>query len=263
MIHGGVFQFFHRLVVSQQRHVFSAGRYRHLRHGFRHLRKFRHDPQIPHIILKIHQLVVDFPVAEFFRRVYIIQFIQDHLEGFCQRIKMYNFLSFGIAAALHPEVRIDQNQGFHRKVLQFQIPGGMVGCNMADHRHVEPVEADVRIIIMEIRDPPFFAFAAAVLTDVMACGRTGNQPQIHRHLQRLQLTGHMHGHIVDAGNVSQRVPRSNLDTDAHELINALISCHPVKPEIFLMITAFLHLCRPEKPHVQRRIKRQGHPFKFI
>ena len=40
---------------------------------------------------------------------------------------MDDFPSLFIPIAFHPEIRIDQQQGFHGQVLQFQIPYRMVG----------------------------------------------------------------------------------------------------------------------------------------
>ena len=57
----------------------------------------------------------------------------------------------------------------------------MIGGYMADHRHIEPVKADVRIVIVEIRDTLFFALPASIFAYIMSGGSSRNQGKVNRH----------------------------------------------------------------------------------
>ena len=60
----------------------------------------------------------------------------------------------------------------------------MVGGYVAGHGHVESVETKIGIIVMEIRNPFFFALFAAVFAYIMTGGGAGYKPQIYGNFQR-------------------------------------------------------------------------------
>ena len=86
---------------------------------------------------------------------------------------------------------------------------------MTYHRHTKPVKADIGIIIVEIRDSSFLTLFTSVLSDIVTGGRTGNNPQVNGHFQGLKLSCRMHRHIVNSGNMTQGVERSQFHSYAH------------------------------------------------
>ena len=166
---------------------------------------------------------------------------------------MDDFLPFVVSAALHTEVGINQQQGFHGQVFQLQIPGGMVGRDVTDDRHLVAVETKVCIVIMEIRDTSLLVFPAAIFSDVMACRRTGNQCQIHRHPCIIKLSCRMHGHIVDPCHMTQGVKRRNVGTDAHELIQVQTLGHFAQFQILGCKAFFGNFCRRQELHILCRV----------
>ena len=83
-------------------------------------------------------------------------------------------LAVFISNALYPKVSVNQQQRFYGQILHLQIPCGMVGCYMPQHRHVKSIEADIRIIIVQIRSSLLLALSAAILAYIMARGGSGN-----------------------------------------------------------------------------------------
>ena len=75
------------------------------------------------------------------------------------------FPSF-IPHLLNAEIRIDQDQGLHSDIVQLQIPGGVIGRDMADALHLIGHEPLVGIVIVKVRDP--FIGLAAKFPQIMA-----------------------------------------------------------------------------------------------
>ena len=101
-----------------------------------------------HIFLEVPESFIDELIAKKLLFVHIVQLVQDNVEGILQTGDKGDLLIILSAALLNPEVRIDQHQGLHGQVLRLQVPGGMVGGDMADIIHIVAAEPLVRVIIV-------------------------------------------------------------------------------------------------------------------
>ena len=176
---------------------------------------------------------------------------------------MHYFCTLFISAALHAEVRINQKQRLYRQVFKLQIPSRVIGCNMANSRHMKTVIAQIGIVVMQVRDSLFLTFAAAVFSDIVPCCRAGNQRQIHRHPSLCKLSCCKHGDVMNPADMPKGVKRRNINTDTHKLINVFTFYQLVHVDIFLGITLFLHLAVCEKLHILGRVERQMFSFKAV
>ncbi len=197
-------------------------------------------PQTLHIILKILQLGIDIAVTPLLGHIYILQFAENDMKRILQRKDAHFFLGrIGSIIPPHTEIRINQHQRFQRQIFQLQIPCRMVHRNMGDGGHIFFLKPLPGIIIMQMGHPLHFAGLAAKLADIMPHCRTADQSQIDRHAGFLQLTGHMHGHIMHTGNMAQRVEEKDFLADVHQLIDIIFAKIVQKPFIFL----FNHMIR--------------------
>ena len=130
----------------------------------------------------------------------------------------------------------------------------MVGRNVTYHRHIEPVKAEVGIIVMEIRDSSLLALLASVFADIVACSGSGNQPQIYWNFQSLQLPGGVHGNIVHSCNMSQGVEGSKLHSYAHKFIYEILRRNFSQAQILSVIFFCFDFFYGKKMYVQARIK---------
>ena len=166
---------------------------------------------------------------------------------------MDDFFAFFVSAALHAEIRIDQQQRFYGQVLQFQIPGRMIGRNVTDDRHSKTIHTKVCIVIVEVRNPLLLVFSASVFPDIMARRRAGDQGQVYRHACSIKLSCRMHGHIVHPRHMSQGVKRRDIDPDTHEFVKIQGFGHLPQLQIFLCKAFCFHLCSSQELHILRRI----------
>ncbi len=84
----------------------------------------------------------------------------------------------------------------------------MVGRNVADAFHLIDHEPLVCIIIVEIGDP--FIGLAAEFSQIMAGSRPGAQGQVDGNARFMEASGHGHGHMMDPGNMAQRLKGRSL-----------------------------------------------------
>ena len=259
------FQLLHHLVVPEQGRAeaqwnrFLNALFVEMGRGF--FRKIYGDAVFNHQVFEILQLRIDLYIAVALGGIHVVQLVQDDIESLFEGIEVNDFFILH-SGALYAEIRIDEQQGFHGKVFQLQIPGGVIGCDMRNGRKGIPAEAVVGVIIMKIRNTLFLKWAAAVFTDVMHGGGAGDDTQIHRHSHLVQLIGHIHGNVMNTADMSQGVKWRNIDTDAHEFVDVLVANHFVHLGVFRIKTAGCNLHIAEQPKVLRRIEGKGFLFVY-
>ena len=174
---------------------------------------------VNHELLKVPQPGVNPHVTAALGIVHAVQLGQDHVEGLRQRGDAGDLPAVGAAALLHPEVRVDQQQRFHRQVVRLQIPDGVVGGHMADVGDAAAAEPQIGIVVVQVGHP--LTGTAAELADIVTGGAAGHQRQIQRHAGPAQTAGGGHGHMVDAGDVLQRAVGRGLQPQTHQLVDVL------------------------------------------
>ena len=162
--------------------------------------------QALHVVLEIVESGVDETVPAQLGVVHIVQLIQDDLEGLVQGGNHGGPVVS--AALLHAEIRVDERQGLRRQVLRLQIPGGMVGRDMADVLHVMACEPFIRIVIVKIGDA--LVGLAAEFPQVVAGRRAGGQRHVDGHSRPIKPPCDGQRHVVDAGDVLQRAESGDL-----------------------------------------------------
>ena len=123
----------------------------------------------------------------------------------------------GAALLLYAEIGIDQAQGFDRKVIELQIPGGMVGPYRADGGSADAAEPLVGIIIVQVGHA--LAGLAAVFADIMPGSGPAGERKIHRQPGGQQAARCRHGNMVHARNVPQRAERGYFIAQAQHFIH--------------------------------------------
>ena len=221
------------------------------------------DPQLAHIVLKIVELGIDVAVPLFLGFVHVVQLIQDHLEGVVQGIEADLLLPFpGASFSLDAEIRIDKHQGLQGQVLQLQVPGGVVGSHMADGGHPVAGKPLVGIIVMKVGNPVGLKGPAAEFADVVAGRRPGQEGQVDGQPRLGDLPAHMHGDVVDTGDMPQGVEGLDLPADPHQLHHPLAAEQLHKPAVFPGIVAGFQLPRGEEGEIGAGIKGGGPPLLF-
>ena len=176
-------------------------------------------PQGAHVVLKVVELAVDELVPAALAAVHVVQLGQNDLEGLVQGVEDGDLLSLLVPVLLGAEVGVDEAQGLHRQGLQLQVPGGVVGCDVADIAHVPLQQPLVGVVVVEVGHP--LPGAAAVLADVVGGGGPGDEGQVDVHPGGLESPGGGHGDVVDPGDVAQRAEGGDLLAQAHELVDIL------------------------------------------
>ena len=97
----------------------------------------------------------------------------------------------------------------------------------------------------------------------MTCCRARNKSQVHRHSKSTQLVCSVHCNIVNSGNVAKCIERSNLSTDAHELVNIVLTQEAGKTQVFLIVACICDFIVTEKVHIKCRVKRHVRFFIFV
>ena len=158
-------------------------------------------------------------IAIFFGCIHIIQLIQNHRKRRCQTVEAHDFFAFFIIAIVfHSEIGINQYQGFHSQIFQFQIPCGMVCGNMSDIGQLMDSAPKVCVIIMQIGNSSDFIFSASILPDVMSSGCAGDQGQIYRNTGLCKLSCNVHSNMVHPRYMSQHIKRHDLPANTHQFI---------------------------------------------
>ena len=213
VLHSTAAQRFHQLIGVHQGRVHvgrgNAGAVQ------RHIRA-----QELQILFKVQQLGVDEAVAPCFGGVHVVQLAENHVKGVFERIDLCDLAAVFIPFLLYTEVRVHQNQGLGREVFDLQIPHGVVGGNVADGAQTALGEPLAGIVIVEIGHT--LAGAAAKLADIMACGGTADECQIHQAAPGGEGACHRHGDEVDASNVVQRAEGCHLPAQTQHLIDVFL-----------------------------------------
>ena len=162
-------------IAAEQRVILGGHRERLWRQFARQLRQVGQNAERLHVAFKIPQFVVDLMITMLLGSIDIVEFVQDDIKGLRETVKMNDLLPCSVAAALDPEIRVDQKQGFRGQIVQLQIPSRVIRGNVPDHRHVEAIETKVGIVVMQIRDAFLFTLLAAIFADVVSGCRAGYQ----------------------------------------------------------------------------------------
>ena len=83
------------------------------------------------VLFKILKLCVDPFIAPFLSIIHIVQFLQNHMEGFIQGIDVHG-LHIVYLFVFHPEVRVDEKESLQREIFKLQIPGAMIDGDVSD-----------------------------------------------------------------------------------------------------------------------------------
>ena len=167
------------------------------------------------VVFSIDKLI---PAAFF--PVYVIQLGQNHLEGLVQGVEDHDFPALAVPLRLGAEVGIDEQQRLHRQRLQLQVPGGVVGGNVADVPHLPLQQPLVGVVVVEIGHP--LPGAAAELAQIVGGGSGGNEGQVDFRAGPGKPLGHGQGDVVDPGDVPQGFEGGRLQPQAHQLIQVLL-----------------------------------------
>ena len=213
MVNGNIFERIHRFINIQQCRISLRNRLQ-CTAGQIYI-----DAKGFHIIFKVFQTGINVTITIFFGCVHIIQLIQNHRKGRCQAVEAHDFFAFFIIAIVfHAEIGINQYQGFHSKIFQFQIPSGMVCGNMSDVRQFMDSAPKVCVIIMQVRNSSDFIFPASIFPDVMSSCGAGNQRQIHRNTCLCKLSCNVHGNMMHPCHMCQHIKRHNFPANTHQFI---------------------------------------------
>ena len=98
---------------------------------------------------------------------------KDSSEG----VEDGDLIAVGISGLLGAEVGVDETQGLHRQRLQLQVPGGVVGGDVADVLQVAGQHPLVGVVVVQVGHP--LPGAAAELADVVGGGGAGDEGQIN------------------------------------------------------------------------------------
>ena len=206
---------------------------------------------------KIPQAHINAPVALPFFLVHAVELGKDHVKRLGQRGDMGDLLAVRAARLLHAEVRVDQQQRFHREVVRLKIPNGMIRGNVADIRQTAPAKPKIGIIIVQIRDP--LARTAAKFSDIVARGAAGHQREIDRDAGPLQGLSHRHGDVVNARDVLQRPVGGDLQPQTHHFVNVLALPQPQHLGVACRAGTIVRR-RSRKIKVPHRVKGQQLPL---
>ena len=176
--------------------------------------------QAAHIVLKVVEAAIHQLIPAALGGVHPVQLGQDDLEGLVQGIEHGDLPALVIPVLFGAEVGIDEQQGFHRQRLQFQVPHGVVGGDVADALQLPGGEPLVGVVVVEIGHP--LPGPAAELAHVVGGSRGGDEGQVHLHPRPGQSPGGGHGDVVDPGNVAQGAEGGHLVPQAQQLIDELL-----------------------------------------
>ena len=169
-----------------------------------------------HVVLKVVELAVYELVPAALGLVHVVQLGQDYLEGLIQGVEDGNFIALGVPVLLAAEVGVNQAQGLHRQGVQLQVPGGVVGGDMADVVHLPLLQPLVGVVVVEVGHP--LSGAAAELAQVVGGGGGGNQRQVDFRAGLGQTLGHGQGDVMDSGDMPQSLEGGDLQPQAHQLV---------------------------------------------
>ena len=147
------------------------------------------------------------------------------------------------AFAADAEVGVDEQQGFDGQILKFQIPGGVVGRDMADVLHVVLAEPLPGIVIVQIGHPGGITAPAAEFADVVAQGCGADEGQVYREARLLCKQGRMHRHIVYTDGVGGGVKGLQLPSQTQQRHKMSLAHRQPEACVFgRHVAVFLLLC---------------------
>ena len=83
------------------------------------------------VVLEVFQFRIDSFISSLLGLIHIVQFLQNHMEGFIQGIDVHG-LHIVYLFVFHPEVRVDEKESFQREILKLQIPGAVIDSDVSD-----------------------------------------------------------------------------------------------------------------------------------
>ena len=214
--------------------------------------------QTAHVVLEVVELSVDEFIPAALCPVHIVQLGQDDLEGLLQRVEDRDLVALRVPGLLGTEVGVNEQQGFHRQGLQLQVPGGVVGGDMADIFHLPGQQPLVGVVIVEVGYP--LPGPAAEFAEVVGRGCAGDERQVHLHPGLLQAPGGGHGDVVNAGDVAQDAEGGKFQTQPHEFIDIFLPPGGHEAAVLLAVVAGGVLLRRQELEVQHGVEGKGGPL---
>ena len=215
-------------------------------------------PQVAHVVLEVVELAVDELIAVLLVGVHILQLLQDDLEGVLQGEENDLLPALFVPGLLGAEVGVDEQQGLGGQGLQLQVPGGVVGGDVADPLHPPGQQPLVGVVVVEEGD--VLPRAAAELAQVVGGGRPGHQGQVQLTSRLLQPLGPHHGDVVDPGDVVQGAEGGDLQPQAHHLIDVLLPPGGQEAAVFPAQDAGVGHLRGQELKVHQGIEGQDLPL---
>ena len=212
------------------------------------------------VVLKVPQFGVDVPVPHPLGVVHIIQLAEDDVKGLLQGVEAGDLPVLVIIDLLHPEIRVHQGQRLGGQVLDLQVPDGVVGGDVAQGRQPPAGEPLIRVVVVEVGHT--FSGLAAKLAQVVAQGGTGDQPQVDEPAGGAEGSGHLHGHMVDTGDMVQGLEGRHLPAQPQQLVDVFLPEPPEKAAVLLRHAAVGELLLRAQLKVQPEIKGQTDPLQI-
>ena len=215
-------------------------------------------PQALHIALKIPELGIYEGVPGAFFVGDVVQLVQNNLKGLGQGGNPGDFPAVCAPVLLHPEIGVDQSQALRRQTVQLQVPHRMVGGHIAHILHMAAEEPYAGIIVVQIGHP--LAGAAAEFTDIMPRRSGGHQRQVDGHPRPPHVPGHTDGNMVDSRDMFQRPPGSDLQPQAHHLIDKFPPPGAQKQPVAVLVSAAGQLVLLQQRQVPQWVRRRLGPL---
>ena len=152
------------------------------------------------------------------------------------------------------EVGVDEQQGFNGQILKFQVPGGVIGRDMADVLHVVLAEPLPGIVIVQIGHPGGVTAPAAEFSDVVAQGCGADEGQVYREARLLCKQGRMHRHIVHTDGMGGRVKGLQLPSQAQQRHQMSLAHRQPEACVFGRRVAVFLLLRFQGQKICQRVK---------
>ena len=194
--------------------------------------------QRAHVVLEVVELAVDELIPAALCLVHILQLPQDDVEGLLQGIEDGGLPPLLIPSLLAAEVGVDQTQGLYGEGVQLQVPGGVVGSDVADGGHPPPQQPLVGVVVVEERDT--LPGPAAELAQVVGGGGSGHQRQVYVLPRLPDAPGHGHGDVMHPRDVPQGAEGGGLLAQPHHLIDVLLPEGGQEAAVLLPALIFPH-----------------------
>ena len=177
--------------------------------------------------------------------------MKNHIKGIMQRKDHRGFLPvFKAGFAAH--VGVNQAEGFSGKCVQFQVPGGVIGCDMADGRHAAVFQPMPGVIVMEVRN--IFSLPASVFPDVVSGCRGTDQREVDVFTAAVDRPGNSQGDVMHARDMAERTEGRDFIADAHQFIDIFVPERIQKAAVFRGTVADFVFFRRQESEVPRGVK---------